>query len=52
MTITSTDVNDDDDMSEKFHVVYDGKALDEHLMDVRDLAPAMMAINDLLIHAN
>lgn len=51
MTITNTDVNDDD-MSEKFHVVYDGKALDEHLMDVRDLAPAMMAINDLLIHAN
>lgn len=39
-------------MSEKFHVIYDGVALDEHLMDVRDLAPAMMAINDLLIHAN
>lgn len=51
MTITNDDVNEDD-MSEKFHVVYDGKALDEHLMDVRDLAPAMMAINDLLIHAN
>ncbi|EOG1637268.1 hypothetical protein ACQ1OW_002592 [Acinetobacter baumannii] len=39
-------------MSEKFHVVYDGKALEEHLMDVRDLAPAMMAISDLLTHAN
>ena len=42
----------DDDMSEKFHVVYDGKALDEHLMDVRDLAPAMLAISDLLVHVN
>lgn len=51
MTITNTDVIEDD-MTEKFHVVYDGSALDEHLMDVRDLAPAMMAINDLLIHAN
>lgn len=52
MTITSADLIDDDDMSEKFHVVYDGKALEEHLMDVRDLAPAMMAISDLLTHAN
>lgn len=52
MAITYTDQIDDDDMSEKFHVVYDGKALDEHLMDVRDLAPAMMAISDLLTHAN
>ncbi|WP_342371398.1 hypothetical protein [Acinetobacter sp. D009] len=51
MTITNTDLIDDD-MSEKFHVVYDGKALEEHLMDVRDLAPAMMAISDLLTHAN
>ena len=42
----------DEDMTEKFHVIYDGRALDEHLMDVRDLAPAMMAVNDLLIHAN
>lgn len=52
MTITDTDLIDDDAMSEKFHVVYDGEALNEHLMDVRDLAPAMMAISDLLIHAN
>lgn len=52
MTITNTDLIDDDAMSEKFHVVYDGKALEEHLMDVRDLAPAMMAISDLLTHAN
>lgn len=42
----------DEDMTEKFHVIYDGEALNEHLMDVRDLAPAMMAISDLLTHAN
>ncbi len=42
----------DEDMSEKFHVVYDGRALDEHLMDVRDLSPAMLAISDLLTHTN
>lgn len=52
MAITNADLIDDDAMSEKFHVVYDGKALEEHLMDVRDLAPAMMAISDLLTHAN
>ncbi|MDQ9818369.1 hypothetical protein RFY44_05675 [Acinetobacter bereziniae] len=51
MPITNADLIDDD-MSEKFHVVYDGKALEEHVMDVRDLAPAMMAISDLLAHAN
>lgn len=51
MTTTQTNVIDDD-MTERFHVVYDGKALEEHLMDVRDLAPAMMAISDLLTHAN
>lgn len=51
MPITYTDLIDDD-MSEKFHVVYDGKALDEHLMDVRDLSPAMLAISDLLTHTN
>lgn len=44
--------NADKDMTEKFHVIYDGEALKEHLMDVRDLAPAMMAISDLLTHAN
>ncbi len=52
MTIIDAEHIDDEAMSEKFHVVYDGKALDEHLMDVRDLAPAMMAISDLLTHAN
>ncbi|MBF9205413.1 hypothetical protein JDA50_11840 [Acinetobacter pittii] len=42
----------DEDMTAKFHVIYDGEALNEHLMDVRDLAPAMMAVSDLLTHAN
>lgn len=49
---STNDTLNDEDMSEKFHVVYDGKALDEHLMDVRDLSPAMLAISDLLTHAN
>jgi hypothetical protein len=37
---------------ELFHVVYDGPALKEHRMDVRDLAPALVAIADLLTAAN
>lgn len=37
---------------ERFHVVYDGPALAEHRMDVRDLAPALIAIADLLTSAN
>ena len=32
---------------ERFHVVYDGPALVEHRMDVRDLAPALVAFADL-----
>ena len=40
------------DMAEKFYVIYDGIALEHHLMDVRDLAPAMIAVNDLLSNAN
>lgn len=31
----------------KLRVTYDGPALDSHEMDVRDLAPALMAISDL-----
>lgn len=42
----------EEDMSQRFHIVYDGSALDTHVMDVRDLAPAMLAINDLLTNAN
>jgi hypothetical protein len=37
---------------EHFHVVYDGPGLAEHRMDVRDLAPALIAIADLLTAAN
>ncbi|SAK98052.1 hypothetical protein AWB79_07551 [Caballeronia hypogeia] len=42
------------DMSnhERFNVVYDGPALAEHRMDVRDLAPALVAIADLFTAAN
>lgn len=37
---------------ERFHVVYDGAALADHRMDVRDLAPALVAIADLFTAAN
>lgn len=37
---------------ERFHVVYDGEALAAHRMDVRDLAPALVAIADLFTAAN
>ncbi|WP_245641650.1 hypothetical protein [Paraburkholderia bannensis] len=42
------------DMSnhERFNVVYDGPALAEHRMDVRDLAPALVAMADLFTAAN
>lgn len=42
------------DMSnhERFNVVYDGPALAEHRMDVRDLAPALVAMADLFAAAN
>lgn len=35
-----------------FHIVYDGPALATHEMDVRDLAPALIAVSDLLEGAN
>ncbi|PMS18899.1 hypothetical protein C0Z18_16205 [Trinickia dabaoshanensis] len=37
---------------ERFHVVYDGPALEEHRMDVRDLAPALVAFADLFAAVN
>lgn len=40
---------DSDDM--KFRIVYDGPALDTHEMDVRDLAPALLSLSDVLEEA-
>lgn len=37
---------------QQFHVVFDGPALVEHRMDVRDLAPALIAMADLFTAAN
>lgn len=42
------------DMSAKVHfsIKYDGPSLASHQMDVRELAPALIALSDLLEHAN
>lgn len=39
-------------MKARFHLVYDGPALSEHRMDVRALAPALLAMGDLFDRAN
>lgn len=38
--------------SAAFHVVYDGPALASHEMDVRDLAPALLALGEVFENAN
>ncbi|MFQ3490701.1 hypothetical protein P9387_20960, partial [Enterobacter asburiae] len=35
----------------KFRIVYDGPALETHEMDVRDLAPALLSLSDVLEEA-
>jgi hypothetical protein len=48
------DVGDDSDMAEtqSFSLKYDGEALAEHTIDVNDLAPALLALSDVIQESN
>ncbi|MGJ8526110.1 hypothetical protein LMG33818_001858 [Halomonadaceae bacterium LMG 33818] len=37
---------------ERFHLVYDGQALENHTMDVRTLSPALLALGEMVDRAN
>ncbi len=37
---------------EEFQIIYDGSALENNEIDIRDLAPALLAVGDLLEEAN
>lgn len=39
-------------IADSFHIVYDGPALENHEMDVRELAPALVALADLFERTN
>lgn len=46
-------MDDDGDMNPiNLHIVYDGPALENHRMDVKDLAPALLALGGLVDRAN
>jgi hypothetical protein len=36
----------------RFHIIFDGPALDTHEMNVRDLAPALLAVSDIFDEIN
>ena len=38
--------------SAKFHIIYDGPALKNNEIDVKDLAPSLLAISDAIEEAN
>ena len=48
------DSEDDASMSESkgFRIKYDGEALADHSIEINDLAPALIAVSDLIQEAN
>ena len=45
-------ISQDTDLPAEFRLAYSGEALSEHTMDVRDLAPALIALGELFTRAN